>query len=229
MAFSFISYSQEKLNSPDIPGELMVDIGLNYLDDDPLTIDQSGWSSKSLGLYYTRRKVFGKHFAVNGGVGFGFEKISLGDSSTLFSQFDDGTDILAVAIQPLPNQEAGSSPFYSYKKNRLAITYLEVPVDFRFYPKGTVEGEGLFLGVGGVAGIRLNSKIKWKYDYLEQTIIEKTTGKFNLNSVRYGFQVRFGFKGVHLFYKQYMSDLFNSELGDSNPRMSTIGINVSGF
>ena len=229
LVFTFFSFSQEKLNSPDFPGELMVDIGLNYLDDEPLTIDQSGWTSKSIGFYYSKRKLFSNKFALNYGLGLGIEKLSLGDSTTLFSQYFNGSDFEAVSIQPLPNDDPDDDPFFSYSKNRLAITYLEVPVDFRFYPKGTEAGEGLFVGVGGIAGIRLNSKVKHKYDYEGETVINKTSGEFNLNSFRYGVQVRVGFRGVHLFYKQYMSDLFKGELGQANPRMTTIGINISGF
>lgn len=231
MVFSFFSTAQETLNRPDIPGELMVDVGLNYLDDEPLTIDQSGWTSKSVSFYYTRRKLFGEKFALNYGVGLSMEKLSLGDSTTLFSQYYNGMtgDFEPVSIQPLINDDPDDNPFFSYDKNRLAITYLEVPVDFRFYPRGTEAGEGLFIGVGGIAGIRLNSKVKLKYDYAGETVINKTSGEFNLNSVRYGVQFRAGFKGVHLFFKQYMSDLFKDELGQADPRMTTIGINVSGF
>ncbi|MBC6410155.1 MAG: outer membrane beta-barrel protein [Ekhidna sp.] len=227
--FAFPSFAQEELNQPDFPGELMIDIGLNYLDDEPLTIDQSGWSSKSVSFYYTKRKQFGRKFAINGGLGFGLEKLSLGDTTTLFSQYLNGSDVEAVAVVALPGTGSDDDPILSYNKNRLAVTYFEAPIDFRFYPKGTEEGEGIFLGVGGMFGLRLNSKTKWKYDRFGETVIEKTSGKFNLNSVRYGFQARLGFKGVHLFYKQYMSDLFKDEVGGVNPRMTTVGINVTGF
>ena len=207
----------------------MIDIGLNYLDDEPPTIDQSGWSSKSIGLYYVKKKLFGRKFAINGGLGFGLEKLSLGDTTTLFSQYLNESEVEEVAVAALPGTGSDDDPTLSYKKNRLAITYFEAPVDFRFYPKGTEEGEGLLLGVGGVFGLRFNSKTKWKYERFDRTVIEKNSGKFNLNSVRYGFLVRFGFKGVHLFYKQYMSDLFKDEVSGVNPRMKTIGINVTGF
>ena len=229
LVFSFFLSAQETLNRPDFPGELMIDIGLNYLDDEPLTIDQSGWTSKSISLYYTMRKLFGDKFAINYGLGLSVEKLSLGDTTTLASQYFNGTDFEPVSIQPLINVDPTDDPFFSYDKNRLMISYLEVPVDFRFYPKGTEAGEGLFLGVGGMAGIRLDSRIKLKYDYAGETVINKTSGEFNLNTFRYGVQVRVGFKGVHLFYKQYMSDLFKDELGQANPRMSTIGINITGF
>ena len=227
--FTFLSFTQERFSQPDFSGELMIDIGLNYLDAEPSTIDQSGWSSKSIGFYYTKRKQFGRNFAINGGLGLGFEKLSLGDTTTLFSKFLNGSDVASVAVATLPGTGPDDDPILAYEKNRLAITYFEAPVDFRFYPKGTEEGEGLFLGVGGVLGLRLNSKVKWKYDRLDETVIEKVSGGFNLNSVRYGFQARFGFKGVHLFYKQYMSDLFKDEVNGVNPRMRTIGINVTGF
>lgn len=232
LGFSSLAFSQASLNRPNIPGELMIDIGLNYLDDEPLTIDQSGWPSKSAGLYYTRRILLNDKFTFNYGLGMGFEKIDLGDSTTLISQFyNEDTDAFEpVSIQPLINRtDPTSDPFYAYTKNRLAIAYIEAPVEFRYYPLRTEAGEGLFVGAGAMIGVRFHSKMKLKYDYEGESIISKTTGTYNLNSFRYGVQFRFGFRGVHLFYKQYLSNLFKDELGSADPRMSTIGINVSGF
>ncbi len=223
-------FAQEKLNRPDIPGEVMIDIGLNYLDDEPPTIDQKGWRSKSIAIYYTKMRKFNSNFALVGGLGFAMEKLSLGDTTTLFSHYQDDTEILPVAIKPLPDTDPAGVPLLSYRKNRLAMVYLEAPVEFRFYPMGTEEGEGPFVSVGGMLGLKLDSKTKWKYLRQGRKIVEKNSGKFNLNSIRYGVQIRLGIKGIHLFYKQYFRDLFeNTEGIGVNPRMTTIGISLTGF
>ena len=110
------------------------------------------------------------------------------------------------------------------------MTYLDIPLEFRFHPQGTEDGEGLFLGVGVVAGLRLRAHTKWKYENNGETTREKQTGDFNLNSFRYGYQIRAGFRGVHLFYKRYLSETFQGDFPDgTNPTMTTIGINVTGF
>jgi len=215
---SFV-HAQRELSRPDIPGELMVDVGLNYLSEEPSELNQQGWLSKSLGLYYTKRKMLGGRFAFNFGLGFGLEKLDFGANQTLVQ---DGDEV-----------RVGDSPFdisdSEIQKNRLAITYLDVPLEMRFYPRGTLEGEGLFIGVGGIAGLRLNAHSKWKYSEDGSDRVQKLSGSFDLNRVRYGYQVRFGYRGTHLFFKQYLSDVFNSTIEDTNPRMFSVGINFSGF
>lgn len=236
---SIVVFGQNEVVRPDIPGELMVDIGLNYWDVNPITalndsvnleIDPQGWRSKSLGIYYTKRFPISNKFSMYYGLGLGFEKISLGNNATfesgvLFNGDDNNVEndsLAALAITNLPGN-------ISYDKNKLGITYLDIPLDFRFHPLGTEDGEGLFIGVGGVVGLRMNSKVKLKYEEGDETVIQKVKGKYNLSGLRYGVQARFGFRGVHLFYKQYFSDVFKDEIGGAQPRMKTIGINITGF
>ena len=152
---------QEKLARPDIPGELMVDIGLNYWDEEPLFVDQAGWRSKSIGIYYIKRKALSNKFSFYYGAGLGMEKIGLGDTVTFSSgvllnadDADPDNDVLSpLEVTTLPGN-------FPYDKNRLAVTYLDIPVELRFHPKGTQDGEGLFVGVGGIVGLRMNSHMK---------------------------------------------------------------------
>ncbi len=217
-----LAMAQDGIARPDVPGQLMIDFGFNYLDTEPDAIDQKGWPSKSASVYYVRRKGLSNKFSFYYGIGLGTEKLGLGDSATLVSGFDNGTEIEPLAIVPLDNS-------ISYNKNKLAITYLDIPVDLRFHPLGTQDGEGLFFGVGGILGLRINSHTKFKFDEGGETVIEKVKAGYNLSTFRYGVQARFGFRGVHLFYKQYFNDLFKDQIGGANPRMVTFGINVTGF
>ena len=212
-------YAQEELSRPDIPGELMIDIGLNYLSETPEDLTQRGWPSKSLGIYYTKRKFLGDKFVFNYGLGLGLEKLDFGTNQTLIQDGDE----LEVGDFPSDVNED------EIQKNRLAITYLEAPIEMRFYPKGTIDGEGLFFSVGGIGGLRIDSHTKWKYADDGNDRVQKVSGNFDLNAVRYGYQVRFGYRGTHLFFKQYLSDVFNNPVDDTNPRMFTVGINFSGF
>ena len=230
LAGSVASFGQKQLARPDIPGDLMIDVGLNYWDEEPLFIDQAGWRSKSISFYYVKRKALNDKFSFYYGVGLGLEKIGLGDSLTfssgvLLNGDDNNPDNDGIS----PLELTSLSEEISYDKNRLAVTYLDVPIDFRFHPKGTQDGEGLFLGVGGIVGLRLNSHMKYKFDENDETVIEKVKGGYNLSTFRYGVQARVGFKGVHLFYKQYFNDMFKDPIGSASPRMTTIGINLTGF
>ncbi len=213
--------AQDGLKRPDIPGELMVDVGFNVWSSMPGALERRTWSSKSIALYYTKRKAFSSKLSLNYGIGFGMEKMSLGDSSTLFSNVLVNDTLRSVVIGPNPQ---------NFDKNKLATTYLDIPIEFRFHPMGTEDGEGLFLGVGGIVGLRLNAHTKWKYDNNGETVRDKVSGKFNLNSVRYGYQIRAGFRGAHIFYKRYVSPVFKDTFEDGfNPVMTTVGINLTGF
>lgn len=222
----FFASAQNGLKKPNIPGELMVDIGLNYWDQVSDSLEQKGWPSKSLSLYYVRRKELSTKFSFYYGAGLGFEKFGLGDDNSLFSTID------SAYIDAFPAVTIGSPA-----KNKLAVVYLDVPLELRFHPRGTEEGEGFFVGVGGILGLRMHAHTKLKYDANGETVKQKFTGKFNLNAVRYGTQVRLGFKGVHIFYKEYFSELFNDSVNVNNapntpgfnPTYRTFGINITGF
>lgn len=220
--------AQDSFKTPDFPGDLMVDIGLNYWDQAD-SLDQKGWPSKSISFYYMKTKFLSNKFTFRYGAGLGLEKISLGNRRTLTSLED------SVLVADVPFDLTRTD----MRKNKLALTYLDIPVELRFYPKGTEEGEGLFVGVGGIVGIRMAAHIKLKYGNADELIKEKMTGKYNLNSFRYGVQARVGFKGVHFFFKKYFSETFNDNLQFSNgteitdmgynPTMTTFGINITGF
>ena len=218
--YSTLCLSQESgLNRPEIPGELMIDIGLNYWTATPEELNPQGWQSKSISFYYTKRKLLGRKLSFNYGLGLGIEKYDLGTNNTLFSRHNE------VAIDDFPF-DTNDSPI---DKNRLAVTYMDVPLDLRFYPKGTIAGEGLFVGVGVIGGVRLQSHMKWRYPEEGEDVVQKIRGRYDLSTYRYGIQVRAGYRGTHLFFKQYLSDLFADPLDGAIPSTFTIGINFSGF
>lgn len=221
--FAVTVSAQDGMKRPDIPGELMVDIGLNFWDEASDSVDQKGWPSKSAALYYIKRKELSPKFSLYYGIGLGMEKFSLGNDNTLFSTSD------SAYVAPFPG---ASSP----DKNKLAATYLDIPVEIRFHPKGTEDGEGFFIGVGGIVGLKMTAHMKWKYEANGETVKQKLTGDYDLTSYRYGTQVRLGFRGVHIFYKQYFSNVFNEDVnygttgtGGFNPTFRTFGINLTGF
>ena len=44
---SVVVLGQNEIARPDVPGDVMVDIGLNYLSEEPIFVNQAGWTSKS--------------------------------------------------------------------------------------------------------------------------------------------------------------------------------------
>ena len=213
LTFFFSQAQDGKFSRPDLSGDLMVDIGINKWSSMPDSLSGKNSASKSVGIYYTKRYNISNKLSFYTGIGFGLEKTG----------FDNDVSLIDTA------EYLFEIPFTQIDKNKLAITYLDIPFDIRFHPNDTEDGEGFFIGVGGIIGVKLNAHTKWKYGNGSNTTVQKISGQFNLETFRYGYQVRLGFKGVHLFYKGYLNDTFKSSVGNANPTMSTFGINLTGF
>lgn len=217
IALQSVAQDDTRPNQPDLAGDLMIDFGFSYWSKKlgPLPVKVIG--SNSVSVYYNRRFEISDKFAFHPGVGFSFEKYSFsGDSTWVF----DGSTVNLNVIENA-----------NVTKNKLMTSYFEIPVELRFHPLGTVDGEGWFIGVGGIAGLRMGAHTKVKYDVGSKTYKEKTYDSFGLKDYRLGLQARFGFRNIHLYYKIFLTDLYQRapEASGRMPKASTIGINISGF
>lgn len=214
-----LTYAQDnnRPSQPDLPGDLMIDYGFNLWSPKVADLPLRTWGSNSLGIYYNKRFEISNRVSFYGAGGFTFDKVAF-DNDLTWLRNDNGV----ISMDTLGG--------VSLKKNKLISTYFEIPVEFRIHPLKTVSGEGWFIGVGAVAGLRIGNHTKIKYDIDDDTQKEELHGDFGVENFRYGLQFRFGFRSIHLFYKTYLNDVFSSApTGGNNPRMSTIGINFSGF
>ncbi|MEQ8240152.1 MAG: outer membrane beta-barrel protein [Cyclobacteriaceae bacterium] len=204
-------------SQPDLPGDLMIDYGFNIWSPQVDELPVRAWGSNSLGIYYNKRFEISSRISFYGAGGFTFERVAFENDLTWVRDANG-----AVSLDTIGG--------IFMRKNKLVSTYLEVPVEFRIHPLKTVAGEGWFIGIGAIAGLRIGNHTKIKYDFGDETRKEKLYGDLGLENFRYGLQLRFGFRSFHLFYKTYLNDAFSSPpTGGNNPRMSTFGINFSGF
>jgi hypothetical protein len=217
--FASFAFAQEtnRPSQPDLPGDLMIDYGFNLWSPEVAELPLRSWGSNSLGIYYNKRFVISDRISFYGAAGFTFDKVAFDNDLTWLRDADG-----LVSLDTING--------VTLKKNKLVSTYFEVPVEFRIHPLKTVSGEGWFIGIGAVAGVRIGNYTKIKYDIGDETQKERLYGDLGLENFRYGLQFRFGFNTFHLFYKTYLNDAFSSApTGGNNPRMSTIGVNFSGF
>lgn len=205
---------------PELPGDLMVDIGMTFLYNDPAELDIQNFNSRSVGVYYSQRFKLSDRFTFNPALGITAEKLRL-DNNLNFQLADDNT----IVFDSLLNRG-------DLRTNKIAINYIELPFELRFYPTRTVDGEGLFVSVGGIIGARLESHTKIKYDFNNIRRAEKLRDRFGLQDFRFGFQGRVGLRGIHVFYKYYFTEVFRpgrSPGENAAPGLWTFGINISGF
>ena len=215
----FFGFAQEekRLQQPDIPGDIMLDLGFNSLINNSESINTKLFPSRSFGIYYLLNRKLSDQFIFNSAIGLTFEKIGFSDRANY--QVDDlkiiSWDTLGVG---------------ELKSNILAINYLELPLEFRFYPSRTVDGEGLFVSIGGILGLKIAAKTKIKYKLDGSKFKETNTGNFGLSDFRYGMVARVGFKKVNAFVKYYMSDIWReAPVVQVTPSQFTFGINLTGF
>lgn len=217
---------EKKLAQPDLKGDLMLDLGMNFLLGDNDSTE--AWPSRSIGLYYTQRVKISNKFSFYPGIGLGTERHSFKTHYHLTA--DNGNIVMDSTVALI-------------KRNKLIMTYVDVPLEIRFHPKGTQEGEGFFVGAGVIGGFRLGAHTKLKYVKDGKKGAEKVQSNFGLNDLRYGIQLRVGWKGAHLFIKKYYSTTYRNDrtivdrnfdpvtAGQTsyNPTTTTIGINFTGF
>ena len=197
------STEKTQLASPDIPGRLIVDFGFNRLSNNAPALQTGFWGSKSLGLYYMKTFELNERMSFNVSLGLGTEKHAFTEDISLRHQTNEATGIDEVVIDSL-----GFEP----GKNKIAQTFLDIPVEFRYYPGASSPSEGnFFIALGGSAGIQMASHMKLKYEAIDgRTIKEKTKDDFGLSNFRYGVHGRIGFRGVNIFYKHYFNPFFKS-------------------
>jgi hypothetical protein len=213
---------KSRLSAADanVPGELLLDIGFNFLVDESPSMKMDWWGSKVVNLYYYRSFRIGSHFSINPGIGVGLEKYSFDNAVNSIRRGDDGL----TEIFPLPEE-------WDKVKSKIAANYLDIPIEFRYHGNKTDHERGFRAAIGGKVGYLFenHSKVVYKEDGIRKTI--KNRDDFNLNRIRYGIIARAGLRGISAFGYYSLSELFKKDLGpeDTNPASWTVGITVSLF
>jgi hypothetical protein len=208
--------AKERIAQPDIPGDISVDFGLTFLNNTEDFLQTKTWPSRTVGLHYMYTHKLSDRFTVNPALGFGMDRFGWQDNVNFLQD---------TALTYQLDTIAG----LSLKKNLLTFSYLEVPVELRYYPFKTVKGEGFFVGVGAFAGLRIGSQTKIKYEFDNADRVEKHRADFGLNQFRYGVQAHIGWKQISIFGKVYLNDMFEIKPSGADPSQITFGLNFSGF
>ncbi|MBI9039376.1 MAG: outer membrane beta-barrel protein [Bacteroidales bacterium] len=108
----------------------------------------------------------------------------------------------------------------SYKKSKISVTYLDVPLEFRLKTKGKFK-----MSLGFKAGYLINSNAKYKGNITKiKKVKEKRKDIKNLETFRYGATFRIGLGGFSLYGYYSLSKLFKK--GQSN-EMYPVSIGVT--
>lgn len=115
------------------------------------------------------------------------------------------------------DSEGNIQPYYLPEENasidraKLQTTYLTAPLLLEFQiPAGK---KRIHLSGGVIGGVKIGSKTKMVYTVSGDKQKDKVKDDFNLNSLRYGFTARLGYRSIKLYANYYPVSLFESGKG----------------
>jgi hypothetical protein len=123
----------------------------------------------------------------------------------------------SIALTPIPSS-------VSYKKSKMAITSLDLPLELKFKLDN-----GVKFGIGFKIGWIISSKTKYKgnIDGVEHKI--KDLGINQLENFAYGATVRVGYKVVNLFCNYQISKVFQTGKGPDKLYPISVGLTITPF
>lgn len=219
---------QEKVGRPDLPGDLMIEFGFNWVKEHPVGYSFKTMGSPTFNAYYLYDMNIGESaFSFHPGFGIGTEKYTFSDDLTLGYDYDSLGDY-GVAFIPLDSIYGAGT---SYKKSQFVPIYIDIPMEIRWRSKKYDPKRSIKIAVGGKVGFLVDNKTKVKYTESGEKKKTKQKEKFEMNSIRYGVYTRVGFGGFSAFYYYSISDLFKKDKGPMGTTMypMTWGISLALF
>ena len=219
-AISFSSFAQTKTskNRFDLTARPSDHLMLQLSSDrwmgapDSLDSHQKG-ISRGANVYIMLDKSFksNPHFSVAFGLGIGTSHLFLNKMSV---DITGSTPILGF-------NNLDANPKYS--KYKVSTTYLELPVELRYFSNPEKINKSLKIALGLKVGVLLNAHTKGKSGYTE-----KLSSKSYFNSNRLVGTARIGYGYVSLFGAYNLTSIFKDKVAE-DMKLFQIGIAISGL
>lgn len=223
-----LAQESPKVYRPDIPGLLMIDYGVNGTINAPSGFEKGWFGSRTVNIYYYYpMRLWKSKFTFNAGIGLGLDRFKF----TNYYYLAD-TAVQDGIFQLVPNNvSADSITFPGIKKSFLSMSYLDIPIEFRYNLNPDDLNRTFWVAVGARAGwmFSANTKIKHKVD--GEKIVHKDKYRQGLNQFRYGASLRIGVGNFNWFAFYNLSPLFEKDKGPSATQMNTwtVGISLTGL
>jgi len=213
---------------PDLPGALLIDLGVNNWSSTPDNISLNTFESKTVNItYYYDLPLGDSKFTFTPGIGLGLEKVSFKNNYTLVSNLDNNGNLNVASSLLTDNIDN----VLEFGKSKLGMNYVVIPLEFRFYSRKNQYSRGFRAAIGGKVGILYStfSKYKWEDANGDKHMV-KNRANYGVNRIRYGVQARVGFGGISLFGYYELSDKFDTPpAGGENINNLSFGISLTGF
>ncbi|RFP66701.1 PorT family protein [Hymenobacter lapidiphilus] len=203
-----------------VHSNLTIDLGLNALtnkqqDLNGNSLDLRPWGSRYISfnwLHDIRVGRKGSPLYLRTGPELAFTNYMLDNNRRFVNQN-------GVTTLELPT-EAGRN----YEKSKLAVSTINLPLMVALSFRDDKGRSSFRAGAGGFVGYRLGSHTKLKYEEDGNTKKDKDRGSYNLEDFQYGLQGTIGVRGIDLFAKYNLNELFKDNRG---PQAQTISFGIT--
>lgn len=178
---------------------------------------QTRWHSRGIGIYYMYDIPI-MNSRVSFAPGIGFSHASYYHNSFMVED-STGTD-----FNPIPNYRDQDN----FKKHKLALNYLDIPIELRFFSKPSKKGNMFKAAIGFRASVKLtavNKETNKTNGYFKKY---KTKGFKDVGLFRGGPTLRLGYGGFNIFAFYSVTELFKKNAGPAMTPFS-IGISITGL
>jgi hypothetical protein len=149
--------------------------------------------------------------------------VGIGNSNVYFTNQVLTLSDSGSQIRVLPESDP------SYKKYKLATSYLEAPFEIRYFSNKENRNKGFKAAIGLRVGALVNAHTKGKYELYNKPVIDKISGRRYLETWRYATTLRLGYGNFSVYGSYQISNLFKAGAGPENIRPFQIGLCLSGM
>jgi hypothetical protein len=228
LGFSTISYAQDEVieleesikfvkQEQEPRDRFMINLTFDNVFHKATNGFETNWASRGVGLYYMYDIPI-KKSRISIAPGLGFSHASYYHNSFMTE------DSAGISFTPIPDYKENDD----FKKHKLAVNYLDIPVELRFFSKPSKKGNLFKAAIGFRASVRLtavNKETNKDNDYFKKI---KTKGYKDVSIFKGGPTLRIGYGGFNIIAFYSVTELFKKNLGPAMTPFS-IGISITGL
>ncbi|MFT7588081.1 MAG: hypothetical protein ACI959_000287 [Limisphaerales bacterium] len=217
-------FDEQVIGNTDSRDRLIMELNWNRWLNTP---DSFNVQNKSRGFnfyFFYDIAIGGENVAIAPGIGI--------SNSNIFhdSFLGQDTDSLSATFEQTLVDPFSES--LDFKKNKISLTYLEIPIEVRFRTNANDKGQRFKIGLGFKGGLLINSHSKYVGDDTRAGALPNNPDfvKYkehkipNLRTFRYGATARVGYGSVNLHAYYGVSTVFETDKG---PEANSLEIGIS--
>jgi len=178
------------------------DMGTNF-NSPHLEIDPAQSMSFSFNFMEQRIRIIKDYFGIVTGIGF---------TNNRYGFKDDRMRLVANIDSTWGFHD--STLTTGFAKNQLRVNSFHIPILFQINTS-RIENKNLHIAFGVIGGVRMSSKVKYKYDVMGGQNDHKEKGRYNINPFSLAGTVRIGYRDFGLFANYNILSLYETNKSET--------------